>query len=90
MIDSIRAFLMDISSTQQEFYPSELHRLAYQRRAKLSGITFRYGAVRPYSEELDDILSVLLINGDLELNSSDPCKVVISQPLRGHATHIAK
>jgi len=84
-IEHIRDFLKAISDTQREFHPSDIHRLAYDRRGQLGGLVFKYGAVQPYSEDLDDVLSILLIKGDLELKSSDTCKIIIPESFRGQA-----
>lgn len=82
VFDDVRSFLTEIACSQTEYYPSELHRLAYERRTNLPGLSFRFGSVRPYSEQLDDVLSVLLVNGELQLNSADSCRIIISEALR--------
>jgi hypothetical protein len=82
LFDSVRHFLAQISRERTEFYPSELHRLAYQSGIRMTGVRFRSGSACPYSEDFEDALSVLLATGEVRLSPNDRCKLAVSDSIR--------
>jgi hypothetical protein len=78
--DKVRCLVVEMN--KPEFRASDLFQFAYENKRKLPGLEFRYGADFPYSERLEDILSLLLLSGDLESSPADSCKLVVSDRLR--------
>jgi hypothetical protein len=81
VFDGVRLFLAHISKERTEFYPSDLHRLAFESQNRMAGIRFRSGFACPYSEDLEDALSVLLATGELRLSPNDRCKLIVSDSI---------
>jgi hypothetical protein len=79
LFDSVRLFLAELSKERTEFYPSELHRLAYENRNRMPGIKFGRGSAWPYSEDFEDALSVLLATGEVRPSPNDRCKLTLRQ-----------
>lgn len=82
LFDRVRLFLAQISKDRTEFYPSELHRLAYESRNRMRGIRFGNASASPYSEDFEDALSVLLATGELRPSPNDRCRLIVSDSIR--------
>lgn len=86
LLNPVRSLLIEMTQSQAEFQTSDLFRLAYENRQNLPGLEFKYGTEFPYSGRLEDIVSLLLLNGDLQISPSDSCKLVVSEHLKARYT----
>jgi len=80
-LKALRALLREIAESDGEFYPSEVHERAYEQKTTFRDDLFRYGWTPPYSERLENALSILLRSGELRLSTNDPRKLMISKEL---------
>jgi len=81
LLDTVRLILAEMRETKPVFHPAELQRFAYENCQRFK-LPFEYGLATPYSQRLDDVLSFLLLNGEIEISSEDSCELIISNKLK--------
>jgi hypothetical protein len=82
LLNGVRALLAPIWRDHQELSALDIHRIVFDSREKFRGIGFRYGSPVPYSERLEDVISILLATGELEISRRNPCKLVVTDTLK--------
>lgn len=82
LLNGVRAVLAPIRRDKQELSPLDIHRLVFDSRDKVRGVGFRYGSPVPYSERLEDVISILLATGELEISRQNSCALVVTEALR--------
>jgi hypothetical protein len=87
LLDSVRSILIEMKKTNAVFHPAELQNFAFanSRKFKIPAITFEYGSAFPYSQRLEDAISFLVLNGEVEVSPNNSCELVISDKLKNIA-----
>ena len=81
-LERLEAVISALAEQKATFNTSDIYMAAWENRENLPDAGWKYGAASPYSERIEDAISLLLMSRKLLVNPLNSCQLVTPRSLQ--------